>query len=293
MNITKPWTFLTVCKPEIGVNSECNKCRHGVHPCRRSRKAHRDRHRPPGDGGRCHPRLRTHQQDPPTPLRVSLVNLIGRFHFYGDDMTRQVEAHHFCSHQNEEMRQCLIYDDEGPGAKLIGVEYLVSEALFLALPDDEKPLWHSHEYEVKSGMLFMPQVPGAVQRRDMEQVCKTYGKTYHFWQVDRGDELPLGLPQLMMAFTRDGQLRQELAKGLQQYCRSPHDLFFRSINWRIAVDIERRYEISFEEEREKRQYMAGPDHGIHPLANGAGKGRRLELREVDVPPVGSVPRAFF
>ncbi|CAD5164606.1 unnamed protein product [Musa acuminata subsp. malaccensis] len=192
------------------------------------------------------------------------------FHFYGDDMTRQVEAHHFCSHQNEEMRQCLIYDGEGPRAKLIGVEYIVSEALFLALPDDEKPLWHSHEYEVKSGMLFMPQVPGAVQRPDMEQVCKTYGKTYHFWQVDRGDELPLSLPQLMMAFTRDGQLRQELAK-----------------------DIERRYEISFEEEREKRRYMAGPDHGIHPLANGPGKGRRLALREVDVPPVGSVPRAFI
>ncbi|WOL11342.1 hypothetical protein Cni_G20104 [Canna indica] len=185
-------------------------------------------------------------------------------------MTRQVEAHHYCSHQNQDVRQCLIYDSEGPEARLIGVEYMVAEPLFLALPDDEKPLWHSHEYEVKSGMLFMPGLPGLVEHKDLEQVCKTYGKTYHFWQVDRGDELPFGIPQLMMAFTRDGQLREELAK-----------------------DIEGRYGVSFEKEREKREYMKGPENGIHPLANGAGKGQMLELREVDLPPVSSLPRAFI
>ena len=155
---------------------------------------------------------------PPLSLYLSislLYILVGyfRFHFYGDDMTRQVEAHHFCSHQNEDMRQCLIYDSPGADARLIGVEYIVSEQLFLSLPDDEKPLWHSHEYEVKSGVLFMPGVPAMVQRVDLDKVCKTYGKTFHFWQVDRGDVLPLGLPQIMMALTRDGQLHEELARG--------------------------------------------------------------------------------
>lgn len=133
------------------------------------------------------------------------------FHFYGDDMTRQVEAHHFCAHLNEDMRQCLIFDGPDAGARLIGLEYIVSEELFLTLPDEEKPLWHTHEFEVKSGVLFMPGVPGVVERRDLEKVAKTYGKTIHFWQVDRGDALPLGVPQIMMALTRDGQLRQDLA----------------------------------------------------------------------------------
>lgn len=128
-------------------------------------------------------------------------------------MTRQVEAHHFCAHQNEEMRQCLIYDSPTADARLIGVEYLVSENLFLTLPDSEKPLWHSHEYEVKSGVLFMPGVPGPIQRQDMENVVKTYGKTFHFWQVDKGDSLPLGIPQLMMSLTRDGQVYDHLVKG--------------------------------------------------------------------------------
>ncbi|KAJ8634400.1 hypothetical protein MRB53_027736 [Persea americana] len=65
------------------------------------------------------------------------------FHFYATDMSRQVEAHHFCSHQNEEMRQCLIYDSPESGAHLIGLEYIISENLFLTLPDNENPVAHS------------------------------------------------------------------------------------------------------------------------------------------------------
>lgn len=128
-------------------------------------------------------------------------------------MTRQVEAHHLCAHQNEEFRQCLIYDRPDDDGRLIGVEYIVSEELFLTLPDEEKRFWHSHEFEVKSGVLFMPGVPAPVQRHDLEKVCNTYGKVIHFWQVDRGHSLPLGIPQVMMALTRDGQLYENLAQG--------------------------------------------------------------------------------
>ncbi|GKV29682.1 hypothetical protein SLEP1_g38587 [Rubroshorea leprosula] len=87
-------------------------------------------------------------------------------------MTRQVEADHFCAHQNEEMRQCLIYDSPKKDARLIGVEFLISENLFLTLPDEEKPLWHSHEYEVKSGVLFIPGIPGPIKGPDMERVLE-------------------------------------------------------------------------------------------------------------------------
>jgi len=142
-----------------------------------------------------------------------LISCDGRFHFYADDMARQVEAHHFCSHVNEEMRQCLIYDGPDANARLIGLEYIVSEKLFMTLPDEEKKLWHSHEWEVKGGFLFMPGVPGAIQRKDLDKVAKTYGKVFHFWQVDLGHELPIGLPNVMMAVTRDGQLFHEMIQG--------------------------------------------------------------------------------
>ncbi|KAJ0606170.1 putative Oil body-associated protein [Helianthus annuus] len=187
-------------------------------------------------------------------------------------MTRQVEAHHYCGHLNEDMRQCLIYDRPDADARLIGLEYIITEELFLTLPDTEKPMWHSHEYEVKSGVLFLPGVPGPVERKDLEKVAKTYGKTIHFWQVDRGDELPLGLPQVMMALTRDGQLYPSLAK-----------------------DVESRYGVSFEKERANRAYMEGPTHGIHPKANAAGIGLKTVLREIECKPSAqseSVPRVF-
>ncbi|GKV51017.1 hypothetical protein SLEP1_g57694 [Rubroshorea leprosula] len=149
------------------------------------------------------------------------------------------------------MRQCLIYDGPKKDARLIGLEYLISENLFLTLPDEEKPLWHSHGYEVKSEVLFIPRIPGLIQRQDMEKVCKTYGKVFHFWQVDKGDNLPLGLPQLLMALTRECQLYDELAKN-----------------------AEKQLGISLAEERGKREYMKGPTHGLHLLASGGGKGRR-------------------
>jgi hypothetical protein len=55
-----------------------------------------------------------------------------------------------------------------------------------------------------------PIVPNAVweipETEEMKQVVGLYGKTFHFWQVDRGDELPLGMPELMMSFTKDEQV---------------------------------------------------------------------------------------
>ena len=61
-------------------------------------------------------------------------------------MGRQVEANHFCTHLSEDFHQCVIYHSNAETAKLIGVEYIVSERLFKSLPDDEKRLWHSHGY---------------------------------------------------------------------------------------------------------------------------------------------------
>lgn len=109
------------------------------------------------------------------------------------------------------MRQCLLYDSPDPGARLIGVEYMITPKLYETLPQEERKLWHSHVYEVKSGMLIMPNpvVPNAVwevaENKEMEQVVHLYGKVFHLWQTDKGHKLPLGEPQLMTSFTADGQ----------------------------------------------------------------------------------------
>ena len=143
------------------------------------------------------------------PLRAIHAHVCG-FHFYSGDMKRALRVDHYCSHLNPDVFQCVIYDSAEKNARLIGVEYIISEALFRQLPPEEKKLWHSHRYEVMSGLLTAPGASDAAEKELMLELVNTYGKTWHLWQVDRGDQVPLGLPQLMMGFTADGQVDPQL-----------------------------------------------------------------------------------
>jgi hypothetical protein len=145
------------------------------------------------------------------PINAIHAHVCG-FHFYNGDIKRQLRADHYCSHLNEEVIQCVIYDSDSPNARLIGIEYIISENLFKKLPEEEKKLWHSHQYEVMSGQLVAPGIPEMAERELMQKLVTTYGKTWHTWQVDRGDTLPIGLPKLMMGFTADGQANPELVE---------------------------------------------------------------------------------
>lgn len=55
-----------------------------------------------------------------------------------------------------------------------------------------------------------PRLPTVLENPLMQELTKTYGKTWLFWQVDKGDVLPLGPPQLMMVATHDGQWNRNL-----------------------------------------------------------------------------------
>lgn len=127
------------------------------------------------------------------------------FHFASGDMRMQMEAHHYCGHLNEEVIQCVLFDGNGQQAKLAGIEYIISKALFESLPAAEKHLWHSHVHEVRSGQLIAPGIPAVAEHALMEKIAGTYGKTWHTWHTNEGAALPLGIPRLMMGFTEDGQ----------------------------------------------------------------------------------------
>jgi hypothetical protein len=144
-----------------------------------------------------------------TPLHKINVYLDG-FHFYNGNINAQMEAHHYVSQLNEDLYQAIIYDGNDEDAKIMGVEYIISAKLFQCLPDEEKRLWHSHHHEVKSGTLIAPGIPEIAEHELMEDIVSTYGKTIHTWHTDQHRDLPIGSPMLMMGFTRDGQLKQEL-----------------------------------------------------------------------------------
>ncbi|MEE4104510.1 OBAP family protein [Pseudomonas viridiflava] len=146
------------------------------------------------------------------PPIAALNAYLDGFHFYNGQMNAQMEAHHYCSILNEEVIQCVIYDGNMEDAKLMGVEYIISERLFATLSAAEKALWHSHVHEVKSGQLIAPGIPAPAEHALMKKLVHTYGKTWHTWHTDQDKELPLGMPQLMMGFTADGQANPPMVK---------------------------------------------------------------------------------
>jgi hypothetical protein len=185
------------------------------------------------------------------PLQAMSTYLNG-FHMYADDMGRQVEASHFCIHLQHDLHQCVIFDRNAPDARLIGIEYIITRERFEGLPDDEKRLWHSHHYEVKSGILVAPGIPDLAERAYFEDLVTTYGKTFHTWQYDR-DDFPYGVPQLMMGLTEDGQADEELVHAR-----------------------DRRLGISTPRKREDRDGIPMPE--VAPGANAWESGRTVQTR---------------
>ena len=70
----------------------------------------------------------------------------------------QMETVHFCGKVGGEMFQCALFDGLGEGARLVGVEYVITEGALRSLPESERALWHSHAYEVRSGQLVAPEL---------------------------------------------------------------------------------------------------------------------------------------
>lgn len=151
-------------------------------------------------------------------------------HPYCDDINRQVVSYHYCSMLDENRRQCLVYDSDEPTAKLIAVEYIISEDLFKDLPPEEKKFWHSHKYEVESGLLAMTakkMVPELLVEQaenvQLSVIANTYGKTWQLWPVDKDNKcssnIPFGPPQLLMSFTQDGQVNPTLVKERDEYLK--------------------------------------------------------------------------
>ncbi|MBB3103695.1 OBAP family protein [Azomonas macrocytogenes] len=192
-----------------------------------------------------------------SPLNAVSAYLDG-FHFYNGDINGQMEAHHYVTWLNEDLLQAVIFDGNGEDAKLMGVEYIISARLFHELPEDEKKLWHSHDYEVKSGALVAPGLPDIAEKELMEKVATTYGKTWHTWHTDRDKTLPYGIPALMMGFTADGQLDPELVKLRDQ---------------RLGIDTQAV--------QRNRQAIAQPK--IDPLANAWEQGEIIQLQRVNGP----------
>lgn len=139
------------------------------------------------------------------------------FHVSKDDPKMQMEAHHYCNQANEDFAQCVLFDGNTSEARLMGIEYIISEKLYNTLPTEEKAYWHPHNYEVLSGTLRMPGLADAVEKEALKTKINSYGKTWHTWMTGvrgrQADALPFGPPHLQWSFNRDGEANPEMVQA--------------------------------------------------------------------------------
>jgi hypothetical protein len=56
-------------------------------------------------------------------------------------------AYHFCKEVTGDLNQCVLNDGTGPDAKLLDVEYLVSDTVYQKMPAEAKAYCHDHKYD--------------------------------------------------------------------------------------------------------------------------------------------------
>jgi hypothetical protein len=126
----------------------------------------------------------------------------------------QIVAQHYCAdHRNhgkdEGLFQCLLFDSPRHGAKLLGVEYIISDKQYRGLRDEEKKYWHPHTYEVLAGGLILPGMSPEDEMPHLRDILHTWGKSWHTWP-DPATDIPLGEPLLMWSLTGDGQVDERV-----------------------------------------------------------------------------------
>ncbi|XP_054790037.1 oil body-associated protein 2B-like [Prosopis cineraria] len=185
------------------------------------------------------------------------------FGIFSHDMSRQIETHHFCSRLSQDFVQCAVYSSNDRKARLVGVEYIVPANTFETFPPEEQRLWHSHAYEIKSGIWVNPRVPEMIAKPELENFAKTYGKFWCTWQIDRGDKLPMGAPALMMS-------PQAVSPGI--------------VRPELVHERDAKYGISSESLQSSRMEIEEPEM-ISPIADywkQHGKGFAIDFEEAEM-----------
>jgi hypothetical protein len=113
-------------------------------------------------------------------------------------------AYHFCKPLNDDVCQCILYDGLGPDARLIGIEYLVTDEVYRQMPPEEQAYWHDHKYEVDSGLLRSLTQSGADEVATLAKARTLWGKFDHTWVS--GQAYPQGPARLFWSVTGEEPL---------------------------------------------------------------------------------------
>jgi len=136
-------------------------------------------------------------------------------HFTSGNLSEQYIAYHYCYFVQANFLECLLYNgSDSATSRLKGTEWFITGDLFQQLPFEERKLWHSHPFEILSGLFIAPDLSGEDETNLMQWLMGTYGKVTDVWGGQFG--FPLGAPRVGMALALDSQVNYTLADQMDQ-----------------------------------------------------------------------------
>lgn len=110
--------------------------------------------------------------NPQTPLQKNHIQICA-FHINPKNKS-VIETTHYCTSPGGDLFQCVLYENNKPNAKLLGVEYVISDKFYKnhVISDkfdpevvaEEKKYWHPHHFEVSEGLLQTDCLPIAKRK---------------------------------------------------------------------------------------------------------------------------------
>lgn len=113
---------------------------------------------------------------------------------FGDTHPNEI-AHHWCKTISDDLTECQLYDGDGPHARLVGVETIVSAKMWKSFPSEEQAQWHYHKTELKKIHATLPGMSKAEAAKVVAAISPTYGKVYILWDP-MTNKNPIGQPQV-------------------------------------------------------------------------------------------------
>ena len=144
----------------------------------------------------------------------SYTLFLADIHFYAGNLSSQYIAYHYCHFVSADFMQCALYNGRSDNARLIGNEYFITQAIFNTLPDSERNLWHSHPFEIQTGLFIAPDLNPEEELEVVQWLMGTFGKVTDTWQ--HYEDFPLGPPTVGLALGLVSQVNWTLAGEMDQ-----------------------------------------------------------------------------
>jgi len=149
--------------------------------------------------------------------------------------SNQIIARHYCFvNQTSKCAECLCFDAEN---HLLGIKYIVERSVFEQLPLQERQLWSSHEWEVKNGLVAMPDVEPAVESQALGILANSYSK--NIGMVKGMTALEALKEKLSEKNTTDRSVRRPPAGSTSSPSASVQSTRFQALQTKLAAKSNR------------------------------------------------------